>query len=90
MARPATATLIANPERSNDIFRRHDTCGIPDAGRVDGQTTATLKPFGFGGLTSLNDVIIPKLKKLFTLSHTDAMRGVQDALTQEVLRLAGI
>ena len=29
--------------------------------------------FIFGGITSLNDVIIPKLKELFTLSWTEAM-----------------
>ena len=29
--------------------------------------------FIFGGITSLNDVIIPKLKELFTLSHASAM-----------------
>lgn len=29
--------------------------------------------FIFGGLTSLNDVIIPKLKELFTLNYTQAM-----------------
>ncbi|HUX73818.1 MAG TPA: sugar MFS transporter [Steroidobacteraceae bacterium] len=29
--------------------------------------------FIFGGITSLNDVIIPKLKALFTLSYADAM-----------------
>jgi MFS transporter, FHS family, L-fucose permease len=29
--------------------------------------------FIFGGITSLNDVLIPKLKELFTLSHADAM-----------------
>jgi len=29
--------------------------------------------FIFGGITSLNDVIIPKLKGLFTLTHADAM-----------------
>ena len=29
--------------------------------------------FIFGGITSLNDVIIPKLKELFTLSHAEAM-----------------
>ncbi|MDE2305238.1 MAG: MFS transporter, partial [Gammaproteobacteria bacterium] len=29
--------------------------------------------FIFGGITSLNDVIIPKLKALFTLSKADAM-----------------
>ena len=29
--------------------------------------------FIFGGITSLNDVLIPKLKELFTLSYTQAM-----------------
>ncbi|MFI4983387.1 MAG: MFS transporter, partial [Nevskiales bacterium] len=29
--------------------------------------------FTFGGITSLNDVIIPKLKSLFTLSYAEAM-----------------
>jgi len=29
--------------------------------------------FTFGGITSLNDVIIPKLKDLFTLSYAQAM-----------------
>src|SRR5271170_847878 len=29
--------------------------------------------FFFGGITSLNDVIIPKLKELFTLSYAEAM-----------------
>src|SRR6202020_3610244 len=29
--------------------------------------------FAFGGITSLNDVIIPKLKTLFTLSNGEAM-----------------
>src|ERR1700685_2097366 len=29
--------------------------------------------FAFGGITSLNDVIIPKLKDLFTLSYREAM-----------------
>ena len=29
--------------------------------------------FIFGGITSLNDVVIPKLKELFTLNYTEAM-----------------
>ncbi len=29
--------------------------------------------FIFGGITSLNDVILPKLQELFTLSYTEAM-----------------
>src|SRR3984893_264648 len=29
--------------------------------------------FAFGGITSLNDVLIPKLKELFTLSYGEVM-----------------
>ena len=29
--------------------------------------------FIFGGITSLNDIIIPKMKELFTLDHATAM-----------------
>ena len=29
--------------------------------------------FAFGGITSLNDIVIPKLKALFTLSYAEAM-----------------
>ncbi len=29
--------------------------------------------FIFGGITSLNDIIIPKLKELFTLDHATSM-----------------
>jgi FHS family L-fucose permease-like MFS transporter len=56
----------------------HDITG---AGAVDGQA-ADLPDlrifvfalfFIFGGITSLNDVIIPKLKELFTLSYAEAM-----------------
>lgn len=49
------------------------------AGFADTSAAARLRPFVFGlffifgGITSLNDVIIPKLKELFTLSYTQAM-----------------
>ena len=33
--------------------------------------------FIFGGITSLNDVIIPKLKELFTLSYFEASLAVE-------------
>ena len=56
----------------------------PGAVATGGQTaTGSMNPqlrlfvmalfFIFGGITSLNDVIIPKLKELFTLSYTQAM-----------------
>jgi MFS transporter, FHS family, L-fucose permease len=60
----------------------HTSVARPDA--IDGtgreiQYPAGLKVFvfilffAFGGITSLNDVIIPKLKALFTLSYAEAM-----------------
>src|SRR5258708_29297589 len=48
-------------------------------GAVPGQDIPDLRLFVFalffifGGITSLNDVLIPKLKSLFTLSYTDVM-----------------
>ena len=48
----------------------------PVSGHVDAprlQVFVLALFFIFGGITSLNDVIIPKLKELFTLSYTQAM-----------------
>lgn len=48
----------------------------PSAGSIDAprlQLFVFALFFIFGGITSLNDVIIPKLKELFTLSYTQAM-----------------
>ena len=47
------------------------TAGHIDAPRLQPFVFALF--FIFGGITSLNDVIIPKLKELFTLSYTQAM-----------------
>ncbi len=50
--------------------------GSPGAGHVSAprlQIFVLALFFIFGGITSLNDVIIPKLKELFTLSYTQAM-----------------
>lgn len=62
--------------------------GVSASGRTDtvpgaGESTHVDAPqlqlfvmglfFIFGGITSLNDVIIPKLKELFTLNYTQAM-----------------
>jgi len=47
-----------------------------DAGHIDApelQVFVTALFFIFGGITSLNDVIIPKLKELFTLSYFESM-----------------
>ncbi len=49
---------------------------IPDAGHVDAPELRYFVMalfFIFGGITSLNDVILPKLKELFTLNYTQAM-----------------
>lgn len=56
----------------------------PQAGTTTGSETSHIDApqlqlfvmglfFIFGGITSLNDVIIPKLKELFTLNYTQAM-----------------
>ncbi|OSZ67084.1 glucose/galactose MFS transporter [Sphingomonas sp. IBVSS1] len=53
------------------------TATAPNAGAVILDTRLQSFVFAlffiFGGITSLNDVIIPKLKELFTLSYTQAM-----------------
>ena len=55
----------------------HD--GAPQSGEGGGDDAPNLRYFVmalffiFGGITSLNDVIIPKLKELFTLNYTQAM-----------------
>jgi FHS family L-fucose permease-like MFS transporter len=63
-------------------FSSADPAGIPEAARgekASGAEAPGLRGFVlalffiFGGITSLNDVIIPKLKELFTLDHAQAM-----------------
>ena len=59
------------PNLSSDIHSDAD-----DAARVDSRSLQLFVMalfFIFGGITSLNDVIIPKLKELFTLNYTQAM-----------------
>ena len=60
----------------------HVDANPADAARIDsaqGYDAPDLRVFVialffiFGGITSLNDVVIPKLKELFTLSYTQAM-----------------
>ncbi|MEO5972735.1 MAG: sugar MFS transporter [Sphingomicrobium sp.] len=49
---------------------------VADGGHVDAPNLRYFVMalfFIFGGITSLNDVIIPKLKELFTLNYTQAM-----------------
>lgn len=45
--------------------------------------------FIFGGITSLNDVIIPKLKELLTLNHTQAML-VQFSVSSRLTRSSAL
>jgi len=52
------------------------TASNPDADGVNApelQAFVMALFFIFGGITSLNDVLIPKLKELFTLSYLQAM-----------------
>src|SRR6266403_3859111 len=63
-----------------------ETAGVPSSSPAtpDGSEAGTTYPsnlqafvyalfFAFGGITSLNDVLIPKLKALFTLSYGEVM-----------------
>ncbi len=53
-----------------------DSASASDAGNIDAPELRIFVMalfFLFGGITSLNDVIIPKLKDLFTLNYTQAM-----------------
>ncbi len=49
--------------------------GVADTARYTGHLQAFVFAlfFAFGGITSLNDVLIPKLKALFTLSYGEVM-----------------
>lgn len=57
--------------------RCNEATGHPDQGRHTDAPELRLFVmalfFIFGGITSLNDIIIPKLKELFTLNYTQAM-----------------
>ncbi len=67
MAVATTATEIS----STDPMPDGDTKGWVDA--PDLRLFVFALFFIFGGITSLNDVIIPKLKELFTLSYAQAL-----------------
>ena len=54
--------------RSDATDATHEGINAPDL-----QVFVFALFFIFGGITSLNDVIIPKLKELFTLNYTQAM-----------------
>jgi FHS family L-fucose permease-like MFS transporter len=62
-----------------DIRTTTSTDPVPTAAEGNGVDAPDLRLFVFalffifGGITSLNDVIIPKLKELFTLSYAQAM-----------------
>jgi FHS family L-fucose permease-like MFS transporter len=66
MAIPTPTSTTAAPKL--------DSAPTPVAGNTASlQTFVFALFFVFGGITSLNDVIIPKLKDLFTLSYAQAM-----------------
>jgi MFS transporter, FHS family, L-fucose permease len=56
---------------ASDVPVSHHTDETPEAPQLRAFVMALF--FIFGGITSLNDVIIPKLKELFTLNYTQAM-----------------
>ena len=62
-----------------DVASLNPTDAVPASTAANGVDAPDLRLFVFalffifGGITSLNDVIIPKLKELFTLSYAQAM-----------------
>jgi FHS family L-fucose permease-like MFS transporter len=68
----AIAADTASPQRDSHADFRADTGG-QDGDLPDLRMFVFALFFVFGGITSLNDVIIPKLKELFTLSYAEAM-----------------
>jgi FHS family L-fucose permease-like MFS transporter len=60
-----TGAAAANPGGTGDTHQGINAPGL--------QVFVFALFFIFGGITSLNDVIIPKLKELFTLNYTQAM-----------------
>ena len=75
--RPAPATRVKNKGR--ETLAMQPGAGVsPDSSdsHIDAPQLQLFVMglfFIFGGITSLNDVIIPKLKELFTLNYTQAM-----------------
>ena len=59
-----------NPEKSD---KHQDDLAYDTKGMSQLRVLIVALFFVFGGITSLNDVIIPKLKGLFTLNYTQAM-----------------
>ena len=68
---------MALPPHEPDIRTQPDDPASDRAGAGEGAAHLRVLVIGlffvFGGITSLNDVIIPKLKGLFTLNYTEAM-----------------
>jgi len=69
-AAPADMAIIVATKSSGGPG---EAAGTPPADSTDLRMFVFGLFFIFGGITSLNDVIIPKLKGLFILSHADAM-----------------
>jgi MFS transporter, FHS family, L-fucose permease len=65
----AFGTTAAPPLDSSD----RSNAGAPATYSKDLQVFVFALFFAFGGITSLNDVLIPKLKELFTLGYGQAM-----------------
>ncbi len=65
MVMDTSAAASSNPD---GVGATHEGINAPDL-----QVFVFALFFIFGGITSLNDVIIPKLKELFTLNYTQAM-----------------
>src|SRR4029077_15645738 len=66
-------------DRGCELMNRQVERAVPEASQTPWSNVRELRLFVFalffvfGGITSLNDVIIPKLKELFTLSYGQVM-----------------
>jgi FHS family L-fucose permease-like MFS transporter len=71
LGRTFTMALMPSAASSTDPYPVEDDGAHIDAPELRLFVMALF--FIFGGITSLNDVIIPKLKELFTLNYMQAM-----------------
>ena len=85
-ARENSSTALTPATAADEVASTNPVGGAADGGHVDAPNLRYFVMalfFIFGGITSLNDVIIPKLKELFTLNYAQAML-VQSAFSPPI------
>jgi FHS family L-fucose permease-like MFS transporter len=66
-------SAVTSIAKRQDVASATPACSASPAYSGDLKAFVFALFFAFGGITSLNDVLIPKLKMLFTLSYRDVM-----------------